>query len=169
MNLITLDNVLDFSTRVLPLVLVIIVLSINILVVIFGFFNVRNMGGRWITGVIQILTIVFALFAPSFKDELIGSGAFILAGAASVLFSRTLTYMVKPIKPKVILWILTILFSIFAPVLFALLILTMFFFSSMGEEGLGMLILSFIGMCIVASLAFVFNISVTLKDKARVK
>jgi hypothetical protein len=44
-------------------------------------------------------------------------------------------------------------------VLFALLILAILFrFSLMGEEGIGILLVAFLGMFIVASLAFVVNI-----------
>ncbi|MBN1254363.1 MAG: hypothetical protein JXA50_03740 [Deltaproteobacteria bacterium] len=147
----------------------VIFLSINVIVAIFGFFNIRNMRGRWITAIVQTLTIPLVLTAPSFKEDLSWLGdfliVFILAGSTSVLFSRTLAYVIKPIKDRRTLWILTILFSIFAPILFVLLILQIYRFS-MGEEGFGIAICAFYGVCIVAAVAFIVNIAVNVMDKA---
>jgi predicted membrane protein len=130
------------------------------------------MRGRWITGAIQILTIFLILIAPSFKEDLSWLGGFLIvftfAGSTSVLSSRTLAYIVKPIKDRGILWIFTILFTIFSFVLFILLILAIYRFS-MGEEGLGIAICTFYGGCIVASVAFVLNILVNIMNKARDK
>ena len=149
---------------------VIFCLAINVVITIFGFFNIRNMRERWITGVVQILTIFFVLLAPSFKENLRSLGGFLIvlvfAGLTSVLSSRTLAYMVKAIKARGILWILTILFSIFAPVLFALLMFAIYRFAE-GEENLGILLFAFYGGCIVASVAFIVNV-INIMEKGRI-
>jgi hypothetical protein len=149
-----------FRTGMLPLTVVILFLSFGVLVTVFGLLNVRKMRGRAITAAAEVITIIPPIFAFSLQHWLMDAGLLpvpVLFGLTSVLFSRTLVFLVKPLKKWGVSWPLTIVFSLLSPALFELLLFATYRFP-MGERGLGMLYFSFYGGITTGIVSFVVNI-----------
>ena len=149
-----------FYTGVLPPIMAIVLLSFGAMVTGFGFLNIRGMRGRGITAGIQIMVIVLIILAPLLRNLILEEGLFILfavLGLTSVLFSRTLVYMIKSLKARMISWMLTIFFSIISVAFFELLILATYRFS-VGESGWGIVVFAIYGGIIIGIVSLILNL-----------
>jgi hypothetical protein len=149
-----------FRTGMLPLTVAILLLSFGVLLTVFGLLNVRKMRGRAITAAAEVITIIPPIFALTLQHWLMDAGLLpvpVLFGLTSVLFSRTLVFLVKPLKAWGISWPLTVVFSLLSPVLFELLLFATYRFP-MGERGLGMLYFDFYGGITTGIVSFIVNI-----------
>jgi hypothetical protein len=134
-----------------------------ILSLILGFSNIpklKYLKGWKPTALITILSILFIIFSPTLKDELLGIVIFIpalLFGLTSILLSRILVYLIKLTRFKIISWLMTLSLSLFSGGLFGLLFLGAYRFVS-GEAALGLFVIAVWGAAFVSFISLIVNI-----------
>jgi hypothetical protein len=148
-----------FETGVLPLIITIFFFSFGAITAGLGFLNVRKMWGRRLTAGIQLMAIVIIIFAPLLKDLIMYDGMFLLSvvfGLASVLFSRSLVYITKAPRMRIISWVLTVLFSAISVVIHGLSFAAAYRFVH-GEPAMLVAVFVMIGSIITGVVSLIVN------------
>jgi len=146
--------------------LIIVSILSAVLSIILGFSNIsklKYLKGWKLTAAIIVSAILLAILVPIFEniyDKFESFGLFfvtIILGLASILLSRSLTYLIKLTEFKKISWVLSIFLSFFSGNLFFVLFLSTYR-SVEGEAAWGGAIIALGGACFVSFISLIVNI-----------
>ena len=145
----------------------VIVVIVFILITVMSFFNmlgIKKMRLRIITGCFSAGVLILIASSTYVEAALLQMSLLVLIaiGVATVLISRALTYLVKPLRSKVVSWISAIFFGISSCAIYWLLFSLIYRSPLGGESSWGLIMIVFYCGVIVSIISLLVNIKAVL-------